>query len=204
MEHTIKGKGVALEISGTDLRIGIVHSRWNKAVIDSLVSAAQAQLLKMGVKPENIVIETVPGSYELPFAVSRLYAASQIQSATTAATTGVGTVDLLTDSPSTETPEAASGAPSTKPLDAIIAIGCLIKGGTMHFEYICESVSTSLMRLQLDLGVPVIFGLLTCLTDEQALDRAGLTATGHNHGTDYGEAAVEMGFKARLWNHGKI
>lgn len=65
----------------------------------------------------------------------------------------------------------------------------------MHFEYISESVSHALMKLQFDLNIPVIFGLLTCLTEPQALARAGLTPGGHNHGEDWGAAAVEMAAK---------
>jgi len=81
------------------------------------------------------------------------------------------------------------------PFDALISIGVLIKGETMHFEYISESVSHALMKLQFDLNKPVIFGLLTCLTEEQALARAGVVEGSHNHGEDWGAAAVEMAIK---------
>jgi len=74
----------------------------------------------------------------------------------------------------------------------------------MHFEHIAESVSHGLMRVQLDFGVPVIFGLLTVLNEEQASIRAGLTPGGHNHGEDWGDAAVEMGAKRKLWADGVI
>jgi 6,7-dimethyl-8-ribityllumazine synthase len=74
----------------------------------------------------------------------------------------------------------------------------------MHFEYISDAVSHALMRVQLDTGVPVIFGVLTALTDEQALERAGLTPTGHNHGEDWGLAAVEMGAHVRKWREGRF
>lgn len=74
----------------------------------------------------------------------------------------------------------------------------------MHFEYISESVSNGLMRVQLDTGVPVIFGVLTALSDDQALERAGLGRTGHNHGEDWGSAAVEMGTHVRRWSEGKF
>lgn len=78
----------------------------------------------------------------------------------------------------------------------------------MHFEYIAEAASSGLMRVQLDAGVPVIFGLLTVLTEEQGLARAGLGAPdgkgGHNHGEDWGEAAVELGVKRRGWSEGKM
>lgn len=78
----------------------------------------------------------------------------------------------------------------------------------MHFEYICDSVTHQLMKIQLDTGVPVIFGVLTCLTEEQALERAGVAGEkgdrGHNHGVDWGEAAVEMGGKTLKWSTGVI
>jgi 6,7-dimethyl-8-ribityllumazine synthase len=93
--------------------------------------------------------------------------------------------------------------PSSQPFDAVIAIGVLIKGETMHFEYIADAVSHGLMRVQLDTGVPVIFGLLTVMTEEQGLARAGM-AGGHNHGEDWGNAAVELGSKGRGWGGGKF
>lgn len=62
----------------------------------------------------------------------------------------------------------------------------------MHFEYISESVSQGLMRVGLDTGVPVIFGVLTCLTEDQAKERAGLLPGSHNHGDDWASSAVEM------------
>jgi len=74
----------------------------------------------------------------------------------------------------------------------------------MHFEYIAESVSQGLMRVQLDTGVPLIFGLLTVLNDEQAQARAGVITGSHNHGEDWGNAAVELGVKRREWAAGKI
>ena len=95
-----------------------------------------------------------------------------------------------------------------QPFDAVIAIGVLIKGETMHFEYISESVSHALMKVQLDTGVPVIFGVLTALSEDQALERAGLgrkiNIKGHNHGEDWGLAAVEMASNVRRWSEGKF
>ncbi|KAI8841588.1 6,7-dimethyl-8-ribityllumazine synthase [Chytriomyces cf. hyalinus JEL632] len=80
--------------------------------------------------------------------------------------------------------------------DAVIAIGVLIKGDTMHFEYISDSTCQGLMRVGLDAGIPVVLGVLTCLTEEQACLRAGIGGadklSGHNHGEDWGSAAVEM------------
>lgn len=74
----------------------------------------------------------------------------------------------------------------------------------MHFEYIADAVSQGLMRVQLDTGVPLIFGLLTVLNEEQAKARAGITGESHNHGEDWGLAAVELGVKRKEWAAGKI
>lgn len=75
----------------------------------------------------------------------------------------------------------------------------------MHFEYIADAVSHGLMRVQLETGVPVIFGVLTVLNEEQGLERAGLGKKGmHNHGEDWGNAAVELGAKRRDWAEGRI
>jgi 6,7-dimethyl-8-ribityllumazine synthase len=93
----------------------------------------------------------------------------------------------------------------TSPFDAVIAIGVLIKGETMHFEYIADAVSKGLMRVGLDTGVPVIFGLLTVLNDKQAMARAGMIdAEMHNHAVDWGSAAVELGTKCKKWARGNL
>ena len=68
--------------------------------------------------------------------------------------------------------EAAKAGPDA--VAAVICIGVLIKGSTMHFEYISDAVSHGIMRVGLDTGVPTIFGVLTCLTDDQARERAGI------------------------------
>ena len=77
----------------------------------------------------------------------------------------------------------------------------------MHFEYISDAVSHGLMRVQLDTGVPVVFGVLTALAESQALERAGIgkgANKGHNHGEDWGLAAVEMAISSRRWSEGKF
>merc|ERR1712137_1306610 len=141
---------------GSGLRIGIVHARWNTKIIDALPEGTKRKLKEAGVKDENIVTQSVPGSYELPYAVKQLYSASQIQSSSTGA---VGAAADLLGSASDLTAltgQASQSKTSNSPFDAIIAIGVLIKGETMHFEYISEAVSHGLMRLQLDNNVPVI------------------------------------------------
>lgn len=221
---TTKGPGAPQKHDGSDLRVAIVHARWNTAMIEALVAGARKSLTAAGVREENIVMESVPGSYELPLAVQRVYAASQIQNTASTVAGGVGSLasgigDLLGGSASQtdlqgslqpKAPEQESATKSRQAFDAVIAIGVLIKGESMHFEYIADAVSHGLMRVQLDSGVPVIFGLLTILSEEQGLARAGLPggtgkeAKGHNHGEDWGNAAVELGVKRRGWSEGKI
>lgn len=134
----------------------------------------------------------------------RIYAASQLQAAKSSSSAeGISATDLLSSSTTdlTKTPSQQR----TQPFDAIIAVGVLIKGKTMHFEYIADAVTHGLMRVQLDSGVPVIFGVLTVLNEEQGLERAGLGQTGmHNHGEDWGNAAVELGVRRRDWAEGRV
>ncbi|KAI0842235.1 6,7-dimethyl-8-ribityllumazine synthase [Hypoxylon sp. FL0890] len=197
MAHSLKGP-TPQEHDGSGLRIGIVHARWNSTIIEPLVNGTKAKLLSLGVKESNIVVQSVPGSWELPIAVQRMYAASQIQqSSSGSASAG----DLLGGS---TTDLSSLPTSSQQPFDAIVAIGVLIKGETMHFEYIADAVSQGLMRVGLDLGIPVVFGVLTVLNDDQAKARAGLTAGSHNHGEDWGSAAVELGVKRGAWAKGKL
>jgi len=69
---TMHNKGPAPQLhDGSGLRIGIVHARWNDAIISELLAGAKAKLLECGVKESNIVVESVPGAWELPIAVQR-------------------------------------------------------------------------------------------------------------------------------------
>jgi 6,7-dimethyl-8-ribityllumazine synthase len=70
-------------------------------------------------------------------------------------------------------------------LDAVICLGCIIKGETPHFEYICQGVTYGITQLNLEYNIPFIFGVLTTLNLEQALDRAG-----GKHGNKGDEAAI--------------
>ncbi|KXS22445.1 6,7-dimethyl-8-ribityllumazine synthase [Gonapodya prolifera JEL478] len=100
-----------------------------------------------------------------------------------------------------ELPFACQQLIKTGQYDAVIAVGVLIKGETAHFEYIAEATTHGLMRVQLESGgVPVVFGVLTALNEEQALLRAGINVngkSGHNHGNDWAGAAVEMALLAK-------
>ena len=89
-----------------------------------------------------------------------------------------------------EIPLAARRAAATGRFDAVICLGCLIKGETMHFEYIASVASQGIADAAAATGIPLAFGVLTALTDEQALARAG--AGGDNKGREAALAAVEM------------
>ncbi|KAJ3928076.1 MAG: 6,7-dimetjyl-8-ribityllumazine synthase [Lentinula lateritia] len=203
----IKGPSPDAKVDGSSLRIAIVHARWNKVIIDALVAGALKKLKEAGVKESNIVVESVPGSFELPIACSRMITGSHIQAASNEADL-LGGLNFGTPKVASRSGTPAPTIPSAnQAFDAVIAIGVLIKGATMHFEYICDAVSNSLMKIQVDTGVPVIFGVLTVLNDDQALERAGLgkgDKKGHNHGEEWGLAAVEMGSHVRRWNSGKF
>ncbi|PWN37133.1 putative RIB4-6,7-dimethyl-8-ribityllumazine synthase [Meira miltonrushii] len=190
----------------SSLRIGIVHARWNKECIDALVSGCVSNLTKSGVKEENIIIESVPGSWELPIATSRFISASQVQESSSGSTDLMGGLTDLASNLTTKDGAGSSNTASKKAFDAVISIGVLIKGSTMHFEYISESCCHGLMRVGLDTGVPVILGVLTALTEEQALERCGLgnSAKKHNHGEDWASAAVEMASKTSAWSKGHL
>jgi 6,7-dimethyl-8-ribityllumazine synthase len=74
--------------------------------------------------------------------------------------------------------------------DAIVALGVVIRGGTPHFDYVCQAATDGLSRVALDTGVPVGFGVLTCDDEEQALDRAGLAGSKEDKGREAAEAAI--------------
>jgi len=75
--------------------------------------------------------------------------------------------------------------------DAVVALGLVLRGGTPHFDYVCGAATDGCMRVALDTGVPVGFGLLTCDTEEQARDRAGLPGSREDKGREATLAALE-------------
>lgn len=74
--------------------------------------------------------------------------------------------------------------------DAVIALGVVIRGGTPHFEYVAAEVSKGISKVALDAGIPVMFGVITADTIEQAVERSGTKAG--NKGWDAANAAIEM------------
>ncbi len=89
-----------------------------------------------------------------------------------------------------EIPLAAQKMAVSGKYDAIICVGAVIRGSTPHFDYVASEVSKGIARISLDAGIPVIFGVLTTDTIEQAIERAGTKAG--NKGYDAAVTAIEM------------
>src|SRR6476646_4147701 len=104
-------------------------------------------------------------------------------------------VDVVRVPGSFELPLTAKKLAMTGRYDALMAIGCVIRGETSHYDYVCSETARGLQLAQMDSGVPIIFSVLTCDTLEQAIDRAGLK--GGNKGFEAGLAAIEMGHLSR-------
>ena len=83
-----------------------------------------------------------------------------------------------------------AGACARAGAEAVVALGVVIRGGTPHFDYVCEAATSGLTRVALDTGVPVGFGLLTCDDEQQALDRAGPDGSREDKGAEAAEAAI--------------
>jgi 6,7-dimethyl-8-ribityllumazine synthase len=75
--------------------------------------------------------------------------------------------------------------------DAVVCLGLVLRGGTPHFEYVCDAVTAGCLRVSLDAGIPVGFGVLTCDTEQQALDRSGLPGAPEDKGREATLAALE-------------
>lgn len=144
-----------------DACIVLVKTEWNNTITDQLERGCIAALEKEGIK--QIVLLTVPGAVEIPFAIKSYW---------------------------------SKAGKKTKP-DAFIALGCVIKGDTPHFDYVCRAVTDGVMHLNLLLPVPVIFGVLTVNNEEQAMERIGGR---HGH---KGEEAAVTALKMIALNRGK-
>ena len=94
-----------------------------------------------------------------------------------------------------ELPLIAKKLAATGKYDALITIGCVLRGETTHYDYVCSETARGLQLAQMDTGVPVMFCVLTCDTLEQAIDRAGLK--GGNKGFEAALGAIEMAHLSR-------
>ena len=102
-----------------------------------------------------------------------------------------GSIEIVMAPGSWELPVVARELAARKRHDAIICLSAVIRGDTPHFDYIASEASKGLAQTAMEFGVPVSFGVLTCETLEQAIDRAG--AKSGNKGFDAAMTAVEMG-----------
>lgn len=110
----------------------------------------------------------------------------------TRALTEAGVHSTVTRVPGTfELPLGASYALAAG-ADAVVALGVVVRGGTPHFEYVCEAATLGLTEVAIREGAPVGFGVLTCDTLEQARDRAGLEGSSEDKGYEAAQAALEM------------
>ncbi|MCL2415058.1 MAG: 6,7-dimethyl-8-ribityllumazine synthase [Bacteroidales bacterium] len=160
-EYTSSGFG---DLSQT--RIGIVVSEWNDEITNALLQGAMETLIKEGVKEKNIVVKTVPGSFELTHGAQSL-----LEKYSTWGRSGM----VKKNSPYPELLE----------LDAVICLGCVIQGETRHFDFICDAVANGVTNVSIKYNKPVIFGVLTTDNLEQAKDRSG-----GKHGNKGVEAAI--------------
>lgn len=81
--------------------------------------------------------------------------------------------------------------------DAVVALGVVIRGGTPHFEYVCQAATVGLTDVAVRNGIPVGFGVLTCDTEQQALDRAGLAGSAEDKGFEASTAAIATAVSLR-------
>jgi 6,7-dimethyl-8-ribityllumazine synthase len=149
-----KGHGRTFEgdFLGDGFRFAIVVARFNEYITSKLLEGCENTLNRHGVKPDNIDVVWVPGSFEIPTAARRI---AQKKSA-----------------------------------DAIICLGCVIRGDTAHYDHVCRETAKGIAEVGRRSGVPCIFGILTTETIEQAIERAG-TKMG-NAGRSSAMAALEM------------
>ena len=133
-------------------RVVIIAARFNAPLVDRLIEGARQAWSDHGGDPARLLLERVPGSFELPLAAKMF---------------------------------AASGA-----VDAVVALGCVIRGDTPHFDYVAGECARGLMDAGLATGVPVIFGVLTTENLAQAEERADVARM--NKGRESMEAALEM------------
>ena len=160
----LKGKPVAIDgdLSAEGMKFAIVVARWNAVITERLLEGALDALLRSGARRADIRIVRVPGAWEIPAAARTL--------------AELGSQD---------------GAPLGEGhVDAIITLGCLLRGETAHYEAIYNEVARGIGQSQQETGIPHSFGVLTCETLEQALNRAGIKAG--NKGFEAATAAIDM------------
>lgn len=115
-----------------------------------------------------------------------------IESAVSACNTAGANHEVIRVPGAFELPLGCQRIARLRKVDAIVALGVVIRGGTPHFEYVCQAATEGLLRVSLDESIPIGFGLLTVDTEQQALARAGLVDSTEDKGTEAVEAALAM------------
>jgi len=142
----------SVQFDASRRRVVVIAARFNAPLVDQLIDGATQAWAAHGGDAARLLIERVPGAFELPLAAKMF---------------------------------AASGA-----VEAVVALGCVIRGDTPHFDYVAGECARGLMDAGLSTGVPVIFGVLTTETLAQAEERADTKRM--NKGRESMEAALEM------------
>ena len=91
----------------------------------------------------------------------------------------------------------AAGALAERGYDAVVALGVVVRGGTPHFDYVCQAAAVGLTEVSVRHGVPIGFGVLTCDTEDQARDRSGLPGSTEDKGYDAAVAAMATALSLR-------
>ncbi len=128
-------------------QIALLVAEWNEEITGKLLEGAYSTFIKEGFQEDQLIIRTVPGSFELSL--------------------------------------GAQWMAQDPKIDAVVCLGCIIQGETRHFDFIAHAVAQGITDVSLKYNKPVIFGVLTPDTMEQALDRAG-----GKHGNKGDEAAA--------------
>lgn len=143
-------------------------------------------IIQTGMKGENLKIAIVAGRFN-DFITERLIAGAE--GTLTAHGVDGEDIDLAYVPGAFEIPLVAKNLAGSGKYDAVIGLGCVIRGSTTHYDYVCSQAASGIMEAGLSTDVPVIFGVITTETIEQAIERAG-TKLG-NKGADAADAAIE-------------
>lgn len=149
------GRPDAEPVQAAGLRLGIVATRWNADITDTLVNRAVAAAKACGI--DSPAVFRVAGAVELPVVAAALARTS----------------------------------------DAVACLGTVIRGGTPHFDYVCDAVTYGLTRVALDTATPVGNGVLTCDTLDQAVERCGGPGSKEDKGWEAVIAALDAALVLR-------
>ena len=150
--HRLSDTGTSGMPDTGGMRFGIVVSEWNSQITEKLLDGAVGTLKRYGVPDENIIVLSVPGSFELTYGAAQMIKSGQV--------------------------------------DAVITLGCVIRGDTPHFDYVCGGATQGIAYLNATTDVPVIYGLITTNNLQQAEQRAGGVLG--NKGEECAVTAIKM------------